>query len=248
MDELEIKTLIQIIKNSNDIVFLTGAGVSTPSHIPDFRSPASVNKVEETYHLPVEVILSHDYFYEHPDIFYDYYFRFMVHEAAKPNIIHQFIAKLTNQTYKNVTVVTQNIDGLHELACDKNVLTLHGTIFSNHCTHCFKSFDLKEVLKLKPIPHCPICQNIIKPDVVLYGEMLDQWTLDQSLKAILKADTLIVLGTSLRVYPASGLIRYFKGKNLVIINKEKTPYDEVATHVYHTSLESVFTKLDEYFF
>lgn len=243
MEELDLIKLKSIIENAKNLVFLTGAGVSTLSSIPDFRSPSSVRQVEVRYALPVETILSHTFFFAHPDIFYDYYFHFMVHKEARSNIVHQVLYKLSLDKNKKVSIITQNIDGLHESLSKENVYPLHGTIFSNHCSHCQAYYSLDDILKLKPLPICPKCHHLIKPDVVLYEEPLDQNILDKALKVTLKADTMIILGTSLRVYPASGLINYFKGTNLVIINKEKTPFDHLANLVIQDDLKDVFNYL-----
>ncbi len=243
MEDFDLIKLKNIIENAKNLVFLTGAGVSTLSSIPDFRSPSSVRQVEVRYALPVETILSHSFFFTHPDTFYDYYFRFMVHKEARPNIIHEVLYKLSLDKKKKVSIITQNIDGLHECLKNDNVYPLHGTIFSNHCIHCNSYYSLDDILKLKPLPTCPKCHHLIKPDVVLYEEPLDQHILDGALKATLNADTMIVLGTSLRVYPASGLINYFQGNNLVIINKEKTPFDHLANLVIQDDLKDVFAYL-----
>lgn len=243
MKELDLIKLEKIIENAKNLVFLTGAGVSTLSSIPDFRSPTSVRSVQIRYALPVETILSHTFFFTHPDSFYDYYFNFMVHREAKANIVHQVLYKLSLNKNKKVSIITQNIDGLHESLSKENVYPLHGTIFSNHCIKCHSYYSLEDILKLKPLPRCPKCHNLIKPDVVLYEEPLDQNILDKALHATLKADTMIILGTSLRVYPASGLINYFKGTNLVIINKEKTPFDHLANLVIQDDLKDVFNYL-----
>ncbi len=243
MKELDLIKLKKIIENAKNLVFLTGAGVSTLSSIPDFRSPTSVRSVQIRYALPVETILSHTFFFAHPDTFYDYYFNFMVHKEAKANIVHQVLYKLSLDKNKKVSIITQNIDGLHESLIKENVYPLHGTIFSNHCIKCHSYYSLKDILKLKPLPRCPKCHSLIKPDVVLYEEPLDQNILDKALHSTLKADTMIILGTSLRVYPASGLINYFKGTNLVIINKEKTPFDHLANLVIQDDLKDVFNYL-----
>ena len=228
---------IDIILHSKNLVVFTGAGMSTASGIPDFRSSTGLyqNKTNEE-------ILSHHFFMEKPDVFYDFYKEKMVHQEAKPNIGHQVLAKLEKKGIVKA-IITQNIDTLHEDALSVNVLKLHGTIKSNTCLNCGFKYDLDYILnndyKFK-------CGGIIKPDVVLYEEALDDDIVRESIDYIEKADTLLVMGTSLNVYPAASLIRYFKGKNLIIINKDKTPSDYLADIVINDDIVNVFTKLDEY--
>lgn len=233
MDEIE--KLRDIISESKNLVFFGGAGVSTASGIPDFRSAKGI------YSMVPEEIVSHHFFMEHPDEFFKFYFDKMVYEDAKPNNCHKFLAELEKS--KNVTIVTQNIDGLHQKAGSKNVIELHGTVKDNHCIKCNKYYPL-ESLDKSGIPRCS-CGGIIKPDVVLYGEMLDENKIDKAIDAIEKADTLIVGGTSLVVYPAASFIGYFRGKNLVVINKTSLPTDKKADLVIHDDIDKVFRKLKE---
>ena len=243
MEELDLIKLKSIIENAKNLVFLTGAGVSTLSSIPDFRSPSSVRQVEVRYALPVETILSHTFFFSHPDTFYDYYFHFMVHKEARSNIVHQVLYKLSLDKNKKVSIITQNIDGLHESLSKENVYPLHGTIFSNHCSHCQAYYSLDDILKLKPLPICPKCHHLIKPDVVLYGEPLDTYTVSEAVSKISEADLMIVGGTSLTVYPAAGLIDYFRGNNLVLINKAPTHADRKAKIVINEPIGEVLSSL-----
>ena len=214
----EIEELNNIIKESNNIVFFGGAGVSTESGIPDFRSVDGLYNMK--YDYPPEIILSHSFFLEHPDIFYKFYYEKLIYEDVLPNDCHIKLKELEDSG-KLKGIVTQNIDGLHEMAGTNNIALLHGTIYKNTCMKCGKKYLLDDVLKFKPnIPTCS-CGGIIKPDVVLYEEPLDDETVKKARELISNADTLIVGGTSLNVYPAASLIYFFQGKNLVIINKEK---------------------------
>jgi len=207
-------------------VFFGGAGVSTESGIPDFRGAEGIYTRAEG-RIPPERILSHDFFFEHTEQFYDFYKKHMVYKDAKPNAAHKKLAEL-ERAGKLRGVVTQNIDGLHQAAGSRNVKELHGSIHRNHCVKCGKVYRLEDVLNAAGVPRCA-CGGIIKPDVVLYGEALDDDTVSGSISLIRAADTLIVGGTSLTVYPAAGLIDFFHGKNLVLINKSETPYDGLAT-------------------
>ncbi len=218
MDE-KIKRLKYLIENSNHIVFFGGAGVSTESGIKDFRSKDGLYNLKSKYGRPYEEMLSHTYFYEHTDTFYKFYKEFMLPKGVKPNYAHKFLAELEKE--KDVTVITQNIDGLHQEAGSKNVIELHGSILRNHCDRCGEFYSLKDLLDIKgDIPYCPKCHGIIKPDVVLYEEPLYEGVIESAIYKIMQADLFIIAGTSLRVYPASGLVRYYRGKNIVVINKE----------------------------
>ncbi|MDY3091459.1 MAG: NAD-dependent protein deacylase [Erysipelotrichaceae bacterium] len=208
----EIAKLKQIINESENIVFFTGAGISVPSGIPDFRSADGLY----TNDLRAETIISHSYFMSHPKEFYQFYKDKMVYEDALPNIAHKWIAELEDSG-KSKGVITQNIDGLHLMAGSKNVVEIHGTIYKNHCMKCHKSYALKDILK-DEIPLCD-CGGIIKPDVVLYEEALEYKDIVKAISMIEKADTLIIIGTSLSVYPAAGFIDYFNGKHLIVLNK-----------------------------
>ena len=208
----KINELKHIIDESEDIVFFTGAGISVPSGIPDFRSADGLY----TNDLRAESIISHSYFMSHPKEFYKFYKDKMVYEDAEPNIAHKWIAKM-EESGKSKGVITQNIDGLHLMAGSKNVVEIHGSIYRNHCMKCHKSYTLKDILK-DEIPLCE-CGGMIKPDVVLYEEALEYQDIIKAISMIEKADTLIIIGTSLSVYPAAGFIDYFKGRHLIVLNK-----------------------------
>jgi len=214
----KIAVLEDLIKSSNKIVFFGGAGVSTESGIKDFRSKDGLYQLQSKYGCPYEEMLSATYFYNNTDTFYKFYREMMINTNAQPNAAHIFLTELEKK--KNLTVITQNIDGLHQMAGSKNVLELHGSIHRNTCLKCGEHYSLEDILKLKSTPRCPKCGGLIKPDVTLYEEQLDQDVLRAAIRAISEADLMIVAGTSLRVYPASGLVYYFGGKHLVVINKE----------------------------
>ena len=224
MDNAKIQALQTIIDNSQRIVFFGGAGVSTESNIPDFRSVDGL--YNQKYDYPPEEILSHNFFMDDTTEFYRFYRDKMLYLDAKPNKAHLKLAEL-EKCGKLSAVVTQNIDGLHQLAGSKNVFELHGSVHRNYCMKCHKFFGVEEIVNSEGIPRCQ-CGGIIKPDVVLYQEGLDEDVIDGAINAIKNADTLIIGGTSLNVYPASGLIRFFGGSNLVMINKEPTPADRNA--------------------
>lgn len=235
----EISLLKQIIQDNDNIVFFGGAGVSTESGIPDFRSKDGL--YNQRYDYPPEEILSHSFFMDNTAEFYRFYKDKMNSLLYKPNITHIRLASL-EQEGKLKAIITQNIDGLHQKAGSKNVLELHGSVLRNHCMKCHKSFDAEYVFESKGIPHCS-CGGIIKPDVVLYEEPLDEDVLYRSVDYIMKTDILIVAGTSLTVNPAASLIRFFKGKKLILINRDETAYDNVADIVIHQSLGDVFSKI-----
>ena len=229
--------LNRIINESNYIVFFGGAGVSTESGVPDFRSVDGI--YNQKYDFPPEVILSHNFFFTKPKEFYKFYFDKLVYPSIKPNNCHKKLKELEDQG-KLKAIITQNIDGLHEQAGSKNVITIHGTINKNYCTKCNKEYNLNDMLSFKDLPTCS-CGGLIKPDVVLYGEPLNNDNYMNAIKYISKADTLIVGGTSLNVYPAAGLINYFRGKNLVIINKEKLNVN--CTLQINEPIGKVFSKI-----
>ena len=235
----KIEVLKQRIEESNNIVFFGGAGVSTESGIPDFRSKDGL--YNQKYKYPPEEILSHHFFISNTDEFYKFYKEKMNSLKYEPNITHKTLAKLENEG-KLKAVITQNIDGLHQKAGSKNVYELHGSVLRNYCMQCHKFYDANYVFESKEIPKCS-CGGIVKPDVVLYEEGLDDETVDNAIFAIQNADMLIVAGTSLTVYPASGLLHYFRGKNLVLINRDSTLYDNRADLVIHESLGKVFSKI-----
>ena len=211
--------------------------MSTASGIPDFRSSTGLYK--NIYRA--EEMLSHTFFKRYPEDFYDFYKTKMLYPDARPNYAHEFIAKL--QDYKDVSVVTQNIDGLHQAAGSRNVYELHGSVLRNYCTHCHKFFDLDYIIESEGIPKCDACGSIIKPDVVLYEEALDENVINGALRVISQADLLVVCGTSLVVYPAAGFIRYFTGEHLAIINRDATSYDGNCDIVIHDDLVKTFKEL-----
>ena len=220
----KIAKLQEMINNSNRIVFFGGAGVSTESNIPDFRSADGL--YQEKYHYPPEQVVSHTFFVQKTGLFYDFYKSKMMFLDAKPNKAHLKLAEL-EQAGKLTAVITQNIDGLHQLAGSKNVYELHGSIHRNYCQKCGKFYDAKYVKESPEIPYCE-CGGVIKPDVVLYEEGLDNITIQKSIQAIRKSDMLIIGGTSLVVYPAAGFIDYFRGNKLVVLNKSTTSKDAYA--------------------
>ncbi|MBU3192341.1 NAD-dependent protein deacylase [Clostridium bowmanii] len=230
-----------IIKNSTNIVFFGGAGVSTESSIPDFRSKDGLYKTQTDLKFPPEVILSHSFFINNTEDFFKFYKANMIFPNVIPNDAHVTLAKM-EQKNKLKAIVTQNIDGLHQMAGSKNVYELHGSVHRNYCMKCNKFFNSSYIINSKSIiPRCDSCGGIVKPDVVLYEESLDMPILESSIKAISIADTLIVGGTSLVVYPAANLIKYFRGDNLILINKSSTPYDKQANLVIHDSIGKVLS-------
>ena len=228
-----------IINQSKSIVFFGGAGVSTESGIPDFRSVDGL--YNQKYDYPPEEILSHSFFMSNTEEFYRFYRDKMLCLNAKPNKAHLKLAEL-EKSGKLTAVVTQNIDGLHQLAGNHNVFELHGSVHRNYCMKCHKEFNAEFMLKSNGIPRCT-CGGIIKPDVVLYEEGLDNSTVNSALSAISNCDTLIIAGTSLTVYPAAGFIRYFKGNNLILINRDKTPMDSSCDLVIHEKVGEVLDKI-----
>jgi NAD-dependent deacetylase len=230
----KIETLKRIIGASGNIVFFGGAGVSTESGIPDFRSAGGLFS-ERVGRLSPEEILSHTFFMNHTEDFYEFYRSKMIYRDAKPNDAHLALARL-EQAGKLRAVITQNIDGLHQQAGSREVLELHGSVHRNCCMNCGRFFGLDHVLATDGVPKCDGCGGIVKPDVVLYEEPLDMSILEKSRRYIEQADVLIVAGTSLRVYPAAGLIQYFGGSHLVLINKSPTPYDHAATLVINDNI------------
>ena len=245
--EEKIEKFKEIINESNNIVFFGGAGVSTESGIPDFRSKDGL--YNQKYDFPPETMLSHSFFVTNTEDFYRFYIDKLNALEFEPNITHIKLAEL-EKAGKLKAVVTQNIDGLHQKAGSKIVYELHGSIYRYNCVNCKKFYGPEKIFdrslakdEKSYVPLCEECGGVIKPDVVLYEEGLDDDTVTGAIDAIRNADTLIVAGTSLTVYPASGLIRYFKGKNLVLINRDKTPYDIMASLVINTSLGDVFSKI-----
>lgn len=234
MDELE--TLRQWIRESRAIVFFGGAGCSTESGVPDFRSQDGL--YHQRYDYPPETILSHTFFVEKTEEFYRFYQDKMLPLEARPNPAHLALARLEEQG-KLTAVVTQNIDGLHQAAGSRAVFELHGSVHRNYCVKCGKFFDARYIKDARGVPRCDACGGLIKPDVVLYEEGLDDATVAGAIRAIQSADLLIIGGTSLAVYPAAGLIRYYRGERLALINKDATPYDGQAGLVIHAPIGQV---------
>ena len=237
MEKLE--TLKQWIQESNRIVFFGGAGVSTESGIPDFRSVDGL--YSQKFEYPPETIISHSFYERRPEYFFRFYREKMLPLGFAPNITHRKLAQWEREG-KLRAVVTQNIDGLHQKAGSKNVLELHGSVLRNYCTRCGNFYSAEFIKEAAGVPRCA-CGGIVKPDVVLYEESLDQEVLYRSVEAIENADVLIVAGTSLTVYPAAGLISYYRGNKLVLINRDETPYDGQADLVFHCSMGEVFALL-----
>ena len=236
MNELRQK-LAEILRDSDNIVFFGGAGVSTASNIPDFRSANGLfhQKLHRT--LSPEEMVSRTFYERFPEDFFDFYKQYLVYPEAKPNDCHIALAKL-EQMGKLKAVVTQNIDGLHQKAGSKVVYELHGSVLRNYCTRCGKFYGVETILEATGVPRCD-CGGVIKPDVVLYEESLDDSVINKAVSAISKADTLIIGGTSLIVYPAAGLIQYYRGRKLVLINKSVTQADSYAQLVIHEDIASV---------
>lgn len=237
----EIEQLQKIITDSDNIVFFGGAGVSTESGIPDFRSVDGL--YHQKYDYPPETILSHSFYMRKTEEFYRFYRDKMLCLTAKPNAAHKKLAEL-EQAGKLKAIVTQNIDGLHQAAGSKVVLELHGSVHRNYCRHCGKLFDAGYILNSTGIPTCDACGGQIKPDVVLYEEGLDQKTLEDAVRYISEADVLIIGGTSLAVYPAAGLIDYYRGNKLVLVNKSATPMDARADLLVQGSIGEIFSKIE----
>ena len=236
-----MNTLREYIDRAKKIVFLGGAGLSTESGIPDFRSSDGVFKAVKAYGVPPETLLSIDFFEDYPEIFYDYYKKFLIYPDAKPNKAHKALAKL-EEIGKLNAVVTQNIDGLHQAAGSKHVCELHGSVYRNHCTKCRRFYSLDQIMQMKGVPTCE-CGGIIKPDVVLYEEGLDNAVISESVRAISEAQVLIIGGTSLAVYPAAGLIDYFRGDSLVVINMAPTPRDRQADLLIKEPIGKVLSQI-----
>lgn len=235
-----IEQFTDMVQHSNNIVFFGGAGVSTESGIPDFRSVDGL--YNQKYQYPPEHILSHTFYRENPEEFYRFYRDKMLCLDAKPNMAHIKLAEL-EKAGKLKAIITQNIDGLHQKAGSKNVLELHGSVHRNFCKHCHKFFDAEYILHSTGVPKCDACGGPIKPDVVLYEEGLDNDVIEQALYYISHADMLIIGGTSLVVYPAAGLVRYYNGHKLVLINKSSTDMDSSADLVIKEPIGQVFSHI-----
>ncbi len=233
-------SLQQLINESDNIVFFGGAGVSVESGIPDFRSENGI--YNQKYDYPAEEILSHSFFYTHTEYFYNFCREKIIMDDALPNDAHKKLAAL-EACGKVKAVITQNIDGLHQMAGSKNVLELHGSMERNICVKCAKIYDANYVYKSEGIPKCT-CGAIIKPDVVLYGEALDSNVISKSLEYIAAADMLIIGGTSLTVYPAAGMVDAYRGNKLVLINKTPTNRDNIANYIFYGSIGKIFSQIE----
>ena len=238
----QYEALQEIIDEANSIVVFTGAGISVPSGIPDFRSADGIYNQKTKLRARPEEIISHSFFESHPEDFYEFYKEKMVYPKATYNAAHRYFANLEKKG-KRVIVVTQNIDGLHQKAGSSMVYELHGSVLRNYCEQCGRAFGLEYVMNHKGVPHCDKCGGIVKPDVVLYEEPLNEDTITRAISAIMTCDTLIVIGTSLTVYPAAGFIRYFRGRKLVVINKQETAYDNMCDLVINEDVEKVVKNL-----
>ncbi|TCU69756.1 NAD-dependent deacetylase [Tissierella praeacuta] len=239
---MTIEKLKAIIDDSDNIVFFGGAGVSTESNIPDFRSAAGLYTTSKNSKFPPEYMLSHTCYKRDTKDFFEFYKTKMIYTKAKPNLAHIALTELERKG-KLKAIITQNIDGLHQMAASKNVLELHGSVHRNYCTKCSKFFTLEYILENEGIPICDECGGIVKPDVVLYEESLDMDILHKAIEYIQKADVLIVGGTSLMVYPAASLVEYYKGNRLILINKSETHYDERALLTFNKSIGEVLNSI-----
>lgn len=242
METEKISKFAQLIKESENIVFFGGAGVSTESGMKDYRSEDGLYNTVKQYNVSPETILSRSFFIAHPDIFYDFYYNYFLDNTAEPNRAHFALAKL-EKTGKLKAVITQNIDGLHQRAGSKNVIELHGTILKHYCPNCKTVMPNEQIKALRgKVPVCDKCKAVIRPDVVLYEEPLNERVIESAVGAISSADLLIIGGTSLAVYPAAGFIRYFGGDNIVLINRDETQFDSRATLVFRDSIGEVLSE------
>ncbi|MEG0050692.1 MAG: NAD-dependent protein deacylase [Terrisporobacter sp.] len=240
--ENNIEKLKKLIDSHNNIVFFGGAGVSTESNIPDFRSSTGLFNKKLNRKFTPEQLVSHTFFVRYPQEFFKFYKNNLIYENAKPNDAHKALASL-EKIGKLSAVITQNIDGLHQASGSVNVLELHGSVYRNYCTNCNKFFDMQDMLNLEgDIPYCDYCNSIIKPDVVLYEEPLNNAVVNQTVDALSKADLLIIGGTSLVVYPAASFIDYFNGDSIVLINKSNTGYDNKASLIINDSIGKVLSQ------
>lgn len=238
----KIKEFAELIRKSNRIVFFGGAGVSTESGMKDYRSEDGLYNTVKKYNVSPETILSRSFFYSHSDIFYDFYYNYFLNTEARPNKAHYALAQL-EKAGKLKAVITQNIDGLHQQAGSKNVIELHGTTLKHYCNSCKEFMPLEQIKALHgAVPKCKKCGDIVKPAVILYEEPLDNGVINAAVNAISSADLLIIGGTSLAVYPAAGFLRYFTGDNIVLINRDKTQYDDRAALVFRDSIGEVLSQ------
>lgn len=241
--EKKIKQFRNELNESDKIVFFGGAGVSTASGIPDFRSASGLFMQSTGKTYSAEEIISRSFFERNPEEFFDFYFDKLIYPDAKPNLAHSFLADLEKRG-KDITIITQNIDGLHQQAGSQNVLELHGSVLKNYCLTCRKSYPLNELVRDKNgVPRCQEDSGIVRPEIVLYEEGLNQATIEATISAIEEADMLIVAGTSLIVYPAAGLINYFKGKYLVVINKTPIQTNLANALIFEAALNDVFSQM-----
>ncbi|MBR3142015.1 MAG: NAD-dependent protein deacylase [Clostridiales bacterium] len=239
--EDKINQLKELIAESNNIVFLGGAGVSTESGIPDFRSGAGIYNTESgTKYRPIDII-AHDFFIEHPEDFYDFYKRKLIYPDARPNKAHKALVRLERQG-KLKAIITQNIDNLHQEAGSKCVIELHGSVFRNYCMDCGKKFNIEYIAAQEGVPHCDRCGGIVRPDIVLYEENLEHENVDNAIKAVKKCDLMIIAGTSLTVYPAATFAQFLKHDRIVIINKSSTYMDLKALLTIHDNVGEVLDK------
>lgn len=246
--EERINELVRMIAESRKTVFFGGAGVSTESGVKDYRSEDGLYNTVREYGVSPEEILSHSFFIKHPDTFYDFYYKYFLKDTALPNRAHRALA-LLEEKGKLSSVITQNIDGLHQAAGSKNVIELHGTVFYHYCPECFTQYPNESIKLLKgKIPRCEKCSSVIRPKVTLYEEQLDEKAVNAAVSEISSADLLIIGGTSLAVYPAAMYIRYFRGKNIVLINRDETQYDGMASLIFRESIGEVLEKTVEALF
>ena len=243
MDKIE--RLAEILKQSEDLCVFTGAGISVPSGIPDFRSAQGLYNSDSGYGYPPEQIISRSFFDEKPELFFQFYKEKMLFPNAKPNDAHRFFASLETAD-RHVSVVTQNIDGLHQAAGSTDVYELHGSVHRNFCQSCGKAFTLEELLKQPGVPKCDKCGGTIKPDVVLYEEPLNEGVVYGAITAIRRSDVLVVVGTSLVVYPAASYLRFFSGEHLILINKSATAFDNAAEIAINDDVVHVVHQLQQY--
>lgn len=243
MENQKIEKFARLISERVPAVFFGGAGVSTESGVKDYRSEDGLYTTVNQYGVPPEVILSHSFFFEHTDVFYDFFYKYFLTSEPMPNPAHKALSQLEHMGILSA-VITQNIDGLHQAAGSKNVFELHGTVYRYHCLGCGKEFDRAFVAdKRGSIPTCPTCGGLIKPDVVLYEEALDGRTVTEAIRAISNSKLMIIGGTSLAVYPAAGLLRYFSGDDIVLINRDETPYDSRATLIFRDRIGEVMSEV-----
>lgn len=239
MNDTDMRRFAGLLKSSRSAVFFGGAGVSTESGVKDYRSEDGLYNTVKQYGVPPEVILSHSFFESSPEVFYDFYYKYFLQTSAKPNPAHIALAELESRGILSA-VVTQNIDGLHQAAGSRRVFELHGTVYKYHCARCGREFPMERVSELKGgVPRCDTCGGIIKPDVVLYEEPLDEEVITGAVTAIASADLMIIGGTSLAVYPAAGLLRYYRGRDIVLINRSETQYDSRASLVFRDKIGEV---------